>query len=115
MAIFGKYFSSEQIRFLNQNWYSFDAIDIQYSDGKKKIILYEVKTRNKYSVDLPYKPKMTLETHNLYHQAKELGLIPVIATVWLLDNWQYDLEIKDFNPQDYYIDSPKLYDKRARG
>lgn len=113
-SIFSKYFNQEQLGFLQQNWFSIDAIDLIFVDGKKQIILYEIKTRNKYRKELYFKPKMTLETHNVYNQAKSLDFSTKIATVWLYDNWDYDVEIKDFNERDYYIDKPKLYDKGAR-
>ena len=115
MAVFRRHFTPIQQEFLFENWHSLDAIDIIFETGIKRIILYEIKTRNKYEQELHHKPKMTLETHHLYNQAKELGFITKIATVWLLNDWKYDLEIKDFDEKDYYIDSPKLYDKRARG
>ena len=110
--IFGKHFTPEQKEFLQNNWYSIDAIDILFSNGQKEVILYEVKTRNKYNKELYFKPKMTLETHNLYNSAKSLNFSVKIVTVWLYDNWEYDLEIKDFDEKDYYIDTPKLYDKK---
>ena len=58
---------------------------------------------------------MTQETHTIYHQAKDLGFISKLVTIWLHDDWNYDVEIKEFDENDYYIDKPKLYDKRASG
>ncbi len=110
-SIFGKYFTPKQLSFLQENWYSIDAIDIVFNNGAKEVILYEIKTRNKYYSNLPFKPKMTLETHHLYHQAKQLQFITKIATIWLYDNWDYDIEISDFDERYYCVDRPKPYDK----
>lgn len=112
IPIFGKHFTPEQIEFLQNNWYSIDAIDILFSNGKKEIVLYEIKTRNRYNKELDFKPKMTQETHNLYHHAKTLNFSVKIVTVWLYDDWEYDLETKEFDAKDYYIDAPKRYDHK---
>ncbi len=99
--------SLEQKLFLNKNWYSLDSIEVVGN----KILLYEIKTRNKYHTPLYFKPKMTLETHYLYNEAKKLGFLTKMATVWLFDDWNYDVEINDLEENSYCIDKPKLYDK----
>lgn len=109
---FGKYFTPEQHSFLENNWYSIDAIEVKFSNNVKNIILYEIKTRNKYNYELPFLPKMTLETHRIYHSAKSLGFVPKIAIVWLYDSWNYDIELKEFDEKEYSIDRPKQYDFR---
>jgi len=104
-TIFGHLFNEQQKSFLSNNWYSIDAIDVF-----PELILYEVKTRNRYRIPLHFKPKMTLKTHNLYQQTKELGFKVLMVTVWLNENWDYDLEFLDFNESNYCIDQPKKYD-----
>ena len=53
---------------------------------------------------------MTLQTHNLYLEAKRLGFIIKLVTIWLFDDWNYDVEISDLNEKDYCIDKEKIYD-----
>ena len=105
--IYENILSSEQKSFLDQNWYSLDSIEVIGNE----IFLYEIKTRNKYQKLIHFKPKMTLETHNLYNEAKKCGFLTKIATVWLLDDWNYNVEITDFEENFYCIDKPKRYDK----
>ncbi len=104
--IFGKYLTREQNDFLRKNWYSIDAIEL----FGRNPILYEVKTKNKYSTFLPFKPKMTQAAHEIYNHAKELGFIVKIALVELKDNWEYDVSILEFDKKYYCIDKPKTYD-----
>ncbi len=109
--IFGKYLNEKQSQFLQENWYSIDAIEILFIEGKPQAFLYEIKTRNKYARELSYKPKMTEASHALYNSSKEYGFIPKLVTVWLHDNWEYSIEIKDFHENLYCIDKPKKYDR----
>ncbi|MEK6900400.1 MAG: hypothetical protein AABX05_04725 [Nanoarchaeota archaeon] len=111
--VFGKYFNEKQLKFLQENWYSLDAIEINFAQGKQQIFLYEIKTRNKYRRELGYKPKMTEASHILYNQSRDYGFIPKLVTVWLYDNWNYDLNIEDFHEELYCIDKPKKYDRVA--
>ncbi|MFC1691469.1 hypothetical protein ACFL0W_04790 [Nanoarchaeota archaeon] len=110
--IFGKYLSKQQSEFLRQNWFSIDAIEITFETGRKKIRLYEIKTKNKYSKEMRFKPKITSATVKMYSKAKGLGFIVNYATVWFLSNWDFEVEILEFNEQIFYIDKPKRYDKR---
>jgi len=109
--IFGKYFDEKQLLFLQENWYSIDAIEIIFVEGKKQILLYEIKTRNRYRKELSYKPKMTEASHILYNSSKDYGFIPKLVTVWLHDSWEYDINIEDFHEELYCIDKPKKYDR----
>jgi len=109
-SIFGKYFEEKQLRFLQENWYSIDAIEIIFVEGKKHIFLYEIKTRNKYKKELSYKPKMTEASHILYNRSRDYGLIPKLVTVWLHENGEYSIDIEDFHKSLYCIDKPKKYD-----
>lgn len=110
--LFQKQISKEKLDFLINNWHSIDALKLDKDN--KKIILFEVKIRNKYSKELKFKPKMTLSTHELYNHAKEMGFVVKLATIWLFYNWKYDVEITEFNSSNYYIDKPKKYDKSER-
>ncbi len=113
-TIFGNYFTPPQRLFLESNWYSIDAIEIVKGAQSPRIInLFEIKTRNKYPYEVKFKPKMTLNTHLLYNQAKELNFQINLATVWLLDNWNYSIEISDFSKENYCLDKPKEYDARG--
>src|SRR3989344_2055742 len=99
--LFGKWFRKEQKDFLYTYWRSFDGIEVTFNFGKPEIILYEIKTKNKYHKDLGFKPKMTQETHMLYHESKNFGIIPKLVTVWFHDNWEYTIEINEFNERNY--------------
>ena len=108
LDIFGGYFNEEQKLFLINNWYSIDAIDIF-----PNITLYEIKTRNRYAKPLYFKPKMTLQTHNLYNEAKRLKFNVVMITIWLNEEWDYDVEMQEFDEKNYCIDKSKRYDKKS--
>src|SRR3989338_2556668 len=56
--IFGHYFRNDQLKFLKDNWFSIEAIEIKVTDGRPLIFLFEIKTRNKYEKDLGYATKM---------------------------------------------------------
>ncbi len=108
--IFGKYLTQEQLNFVDAYWFSIDAIKISF-EGYKRIILYEIKTRNKYSQPKYFwKTKFTKSTVDIYNEALEKGFEVKIATVWLRDNWDYEVRIEDFKDADYCIDKPKKYD-----
>ncbi|MEK6816976.1 MAG: hypothetical protein AABY09_05155 [Nanoarchaeota archaeon] len=99
--------NKSKFNFLMENWYSIDALEFD----KGNIILYEVKTRNKYEKELEFKPKMTFSTHNMYNEAKKNGFIVKMANVWLHDNWDYDVVVEELNESKYCIDKLKQYDK----
>ncbi len=106
----GTYLTREQIEFLKTHWYSIDAVELRFEQGKKVLTLYEVKTKNKYTTELWYKPKMTLSTHEIYNKAKLLGFTVQLATVTLHDNWDYDVTTTEFDQKYYCIDVLKRYD-----
>jgi len=114
LSVFDNYLSDKQKQFLLENWYSVDGIELQFDSGYKQIILFEIKTRNRYYPDKKFKPKMTLRTHEIYNKSREFGFMPVIATVWLEENWNFDIELTEFDEKYYCIDKPKPYDS-ARG
>ena len=109
---FSKYFTCEQESFLRKHWFSIDAIEVN-GISNKAVIIYEIKTRNKYSKGLYFKPKMTENTSTIYSNAKSLRIEVQMVTVWLYQNWEYDVEIKEFDLDDFCIEKPKTYDWRA--
>lgn len=110
LTIFGKYLTKEQLHFVEKYWFSIDAIKISFCTGKK-VCLYEIKTRNKYSRPKYFwKQKFTKCTVDLYNDALKKNFEVKIATVWLLDDWNYEIEIQDFKDADYCIDKAKKYD-----
>jgi len=110
-SIFGKYLSHVQAEFVDKYWFSIDAIKISFENKIKNIIIYEIKTRNKYSRIRPHwKTKFTQSTIDIYEEALKIGFNVRVATVWLLDDWNYKIELKDFQDADYCIDKPKKYD-----
>lgn len=94
--------TEEQRQFLSENWYSIDAIH------NNKII--EVKTRNRYSIPIPHKPKSSERTVRLLKIAQSLEFSVYLVTVWLEEGWQFSIEAKPFSEQDVCIDVPKRYD-----
>lgn len=110
---FAKYLIEKQIEFLIKNWYSLDAIEIMFSEDQKLVVLYEIKTKNAYSKELGFKPKITMSTVNLYKKAESLGFCVKIANVIFLDDWNYEIKMVDFLPGNYCIDKPKRYDKKS--
>ena len=111
--IFSDRLSLEEKNFLNKYWFSIDALEFDYSKKPRKIVLFEIKTISNPSF-CDHKPeemiKMTLATHNIYTEAKSLGFDVKIAIVELLDNWNYEVELVDFDKCNYYVDKPKKYD-----
>lgn len=107
---FSKYLKKEQQEFLDKNWYSLDAIKLSFYP--KKFTLYEVKTRKKWINPKPYwQASFTQSTVNLYKEAIRLGFEVKIATVWLLENWNYEVELEDFLGAKYYVDNDGTYDR----
>lgn len=97
--------SEQQREFLGRNWYSIDAISW---DGVQVI---EVKTRNRYNVILPYKPKASLKSLQILLEAVNMGFKVFVATVWLEENWNYTLEVEPFDVNKLSVDRPKYYDR----
>ncbi|MBI3031889.1 hypothetical protein HYY69_00290 [Candidatus Woesearchaeota archaeon] len=119
LAYFDDMLTKEQIAFLIEHWDSIDAIQANNigidKNDKYNFTFYEIKTRNTYPQKLSFKPKMTLETHRVYHTAKKIGFLSKLATVWLEDNWNFKVEITEFDEKYYCIDKPKKYDKKIYG
>ena len=118
LPIIQKYLNFKQKQFIDMYWYSIDAIKIQYNNNNNnnntsQVILYEIKTKNKYNTELNYKPKMTKATHEMYNYAKELGFITKLVTIFFHENWNFSIEIIDFDEKYYCIDKPKCYDRNT--
>lgn len=108
LNLLAQFLTQEQLEFLKDNWYSVDGLELI----KNKVILYEIKTRNRYKVPLWYKPKTTSSTINIYSDAIKLGFTVKTVFVWLEEDWNYSLEIKEFDLNRLHEDKPKLYDKQ---
>jgi hypothetical protein len=108
IPILRKYLTEQQIKFLEENWFSIDGVEMV----DFKPVLYEVKTKNRYDTPFHKKTKTTESTVRLFSLAKELGFATKLATVWLEENWDFSVELSDFNPAELYVDSPKQYDKK---
>lgn len=106
--------SNKEKVFLEKNWYSIDGIEFDYSKKPRKITLYEIKTLNKSFKIKPLWniPTMTLNTHNLYNEALNLGFDVKLAIVKLYDNWDYEVMIEDFKKKNYCISKSRKYDKK---
>src|SRR3989344_4219607 len=88
-TIFRKYFTTDQEKFLKENWYSIDAIEIDYTRENKRIILYEVKTKNTYANLRKWPHKVTQSTVDIYRKSTEIGFIAKMVTVWFHPDWNY--------------------------
>ncbi len=109
---FGKNLLEQEKEFIEKNWFTIDALEFDYSEKHRKVIIYEIKTRNKYDAPKPnWKNKMTLSSCNIYNEALRLGFKVKLVTVWLHNDWDYDIETEDFESATYSIDKPKKYDK----
>jgi len=113
--IFGDKLSEEEKDFIEKNWFSIDAIELDYTKNPRKVILFEIKTLNDYGENVLRKniwlPKMTLATSDMYKEALKRGFDVKVAIIWLKDNWNYSIELTDFEKANYIIDKPKQYDK----
>jgi len=111
LKIFENRLSEKEKNFIIKNWFSIDAVEFDYTKKPRKVVLFEIKTSNKYIDPKPnWGQKMTLATRNMYNEALNIGFDVKVATVWLHDNWNYDIEIVDFNQAKYTVDKPKKYD-----
>ncbi len=114
-SIFEKYLSFEQCKFIAKYWNSIDSIEISFTNKKKEIILYEIKTKNVYRKKIHYKLKITKNIVDIFSEAKSLGFLTKSAIVLFYDNWNYSVEIEDFDQSKFYIDKLKIYDKAGEG
>ena len=111
-SIFGDRLSEKEKEFIEKNWFSIDGIEFDYRFSPRKIVLFEVKTMNERYSSKPYwLPKITIAEKNMYEEAISLGFSVMVALVNLLDNWNYSVEIKNFEDVKFSIDKPKPYDK----
>ena len=114
-GIFGDRFSDRQLEFLDLNWHSIDALEFIYEQGIRKITLFEIKTLNDFYFEklkgINRIPKFTKNTIDMYSSALNNGFDVKVAIVWLKENWDYDVEILDFEECRYFTNDPKKYDK----
>jgi hypothetical protein len=109
MEIFSKYLTNDQIEFINNNWYSIDAVEF----NQKEKVLYEIKSKKAiYANKTQWPLKITKNTFDLYSRSKKVGFIPKVAIVWFHQDWKYDIEIKQFESVHWSIDKPKKWDKK---
>jgi len=116
MRIFGEKLNLEERNFLDKNWFSIDAIEFDYSKSPRKVVLFEIKTLNDFYYvklnGLNRIPTLTKNTSEMYREALEKGFDVKVAIIWLKENWDYDVEIIDFNKCKFFIDKSKKYDKK---
>ncbi len=107
---FMTYYDIKDIKkeFLLSNWFSVDGIKVIGS----RVLLFEIKTKNQYKKNLNYKEKISKNSLNIYIKAKELGFDVRFVSVKLFENWNYEIEIKKFNPEEFCIDKKWYGPKR---
>lgn len=114
LKIFEDKLSSEEKDFLEKYWFSIDALEFDYTKDPRKIVLFEIKTLNDFYYakihGLNRIPKLTESTCNIYKEALKTGFDVKIAIVWLKNDWNYEINIIDFDKKYYIIDKPKKYD-----
>ena len=109
IGIFGQYLNREQMEFLNDYWHSIDAIEVNFRIGEKKIILYEIKTKNVYKKKLNFKPKIIHSKVLLYKKAIKLGFEVKLAYICLHNDWNFSIEFFNLSKTDYRIEIPEQY------
>jgi len=114
----------EQIRnFLIKNWNTLDLFKfIMENDKVTNLELYEVKTRAYYDEKWEkenrmrfHKPTITNNALNTYVEALNLGFRVKVAEVRLLDDWDYELFLSNFDSKQFQISdggSPRFWKKK---
>ncbi|MFA5173982.1 MAG: hypothetical protein WC438_02255 [Candidatus Pacearchaeota archaeon] len=114
LEIFSWFFDEPKITFLKENWYSIDAIELDYKN--KKPILFEIKTLNDFYYaklnGINRIPLFSQSTIDIYKKALDLGFEIKIAKIWLKKDWNYNVEITDFEDTNYIVSKPRRYDKK---
>jgi len=113
LDFFGGRFSIEQKSFIDNHWYSIDALEFIYG----KITLFEIKTLNDFYYSkldgINRVPQFTQHTIEIYKEALRLGFDVKVAVVWLKENWDYEVSISDFDKCNYFVDGSRKYDHGA--
>jgi len=89
-----------QIKFLSENWNSFDLIDPQTST------IYEVKTKNYFYGNLKgVKNKKVISPNflQLYEEAISLDFSFKVVMITFFSDWKYGLEVKVFDKKDFCV------------
>ncbi len=111
-AIFGNHLTRQHMEFLDDYWYSIDGIEIDFSK-EKKVILYEIKTKNINKKISGFNPKITEKAVLLYKKAIDNGFSVQIATICFHNNWNYSIQLLDFAEQNYQIGEQKPHDRQC--
>jgi len=86
--------------FLKKNWFSIDSFRFKSNDYKfSNLELFEIKLRSYYP-NLrreAYIIDMTSNEVKIYKEAIKNGFDVFVVTIWLYDDWKYDVVIKNFN------------------
>lgn len=113
--IFGSRLSPEEKSFLDLNWFSIDALEFDYSKKPRKIVLFEIKSLNDFFYNdlngINRIPQFSRNSYQMYKKALEKGFDVKVAIVWLKDNWDYEVEIIDFDKCESIITEERRYDK----
>lgn len=99
--------SREVLEYLWNNWYTIDLFKFIVINNKvENIELYEVKVRNWYSNPAKVKfpiPNITPKALKAYEEAVSKGFIVKYMAIHWLDNWEYTIEFKDFEKQEFIV------------
>ncbi len=93
-------FNHEQVSFLQENWKSFDLIDLE------KSTIYEVKTRKYFNSKLraeQNKPEISPHFLTVAERALILGFKIKVVDVTFFSDWKYGIEINEFNKNKFRI------------
>ena len=101
------YFTKNQLNFLDTYWSSIDAFEVD--EKNKKIILYEIKIRAAEYKNMDYPMRLSPRIAQIYKKAPELSFETKLAIVWFCNNWEYYIEIINFDDGYYYIDHSQNY------
>ncbi len=107
LEYFSQYLTQEQFNFLYEKWSSIDAFEVDKNN--QKIILYEIKIRAEEYKNMNYALRLSPRIVEIYKEAPTLNFTTKLAIVWFSSNWEYYVEIKDFDQGNYYIDYSQNY------
>ncbi|MFH2028827.1 MAG: hypothetical protein ABIJ08_06825 [Nanoarchaeota archaeon] len=86
--------------FLEKNWFSIDAFRFKSRNFKfLNLQLFEIKLRSYYPNlrKEGYIIDMTKKELSIYKMARTLGFEVYVVTIWLYDDWKYDLKLNNFD------------------
>ncbi|MBD3309974.1 hypothetical protein GF351_02025 [Candidatus Woesearchaeota archaeon] len=104
---YGSCLTHQQMMFLDKNWLSIDGIEIKRCRAQQEIILYEIKSKNrKYASNNRWPTKVTVNSCRIYKVAKHIGFQTKLATVMFGEDWNYSINIENFDDAYWTIDKP---------